>query len=178
MFRGFLQRGFGIAPSQAPGSSPWFPGTAGWVIPTAFGILALSCWITRLQNAGFQQAIERAQTYLLSRRCADGGWNHGGSLQRSETSPSYAETTGLALVALATVPASSLGSTLRFAQTLLDHPDSTEGVCWLLMGLAAHGFPRPATPMSIKPKTTQDVALHLITLQTLGGRNPFLQPAL
>ena len=32
--------------------------------------------------------------------------------------------------------------------------------------------------MSIKPKTTQDVALHLITLQTLGGRNPFLQPAL
>jgi hypothetical protein len=177
-FQGFMQHRLGISPSQAPGSSSWFPGTAGWVIPTAFSILALSCWSARLRSPSFQQAIQRGQTYLLSRRCSDGGWNHGGSPQRSETAPSYAETTGLALVALANSSSPMPGPTLRLAQGLLERPDSTEGLCWLLMGLAAHGVRNEEPQWTIRPKTTQDVALHLITLQTLRGRNPFLQPAL
>jgi hypothetical protein len=175
--QGFLQDRLGLSPSQAPGSSPWFPGTAGWVIPTAFSILALSCWSKRLQNATIHQAVHRAQAYLVSRRCSDGGWNHGGSPQRSETSPSYAETTGLALVALANWSTTDLAPTLRLAEDLLQKPDSTEGLCWLAMGLAAHGRPQKVI-WNIKPRTTQDIALHLIARQTLGGRNPFLQQAL
>ena len=92
-----------------------------------------------MRDATIPPAIRRAQEYLLSRRCLDGGWNHGGSLQRSETSTSYAETTGLALLALHSCSSPSLEVTLRFAETLLQKPDSTEGVCWLLIGLAAHG---------------------------------------
>ncbi len=174
--QGFLLHRLGISPSQAPGSSSWFPGTAGWVIPTAFSILALSCWSVRSPNPSFQHVIQRAQTYLLSRRCSDGGWNHGGAPQRSETAPSYAETTGLALLALANSSSSIPGATLRLAEGLLQKPDSTEGLCWLLMGLAAHGFRKEEPQWTIRPKTTQDVALHLITLQALRGRNPFLRP--
>jgi len=135
----FVQRSLGVSPSQAPGSSPWFPGTAGWVSPTAFSILALSCWSSRFPDADLSKAIQRAQTYLLSRRCSDGGWNHGGSLQRSEESPSYPETTGLALLALANTASPALDHALHLAETYLRNPVSPEGSAWLLMGLAAHG---------------------------------------
>jgi len=173
-----LKETIGVSPSQAPGSSPWFPGTAGWVIPTAYSILALSCWTGRLRNPNHEASIRRAQTYLLSRRCADGGWNHGGSPQRSESAPSYAETTGLALLALANHPSPSLEPSLSLAQQFVDHPDSTEGLCWLLIGLNAHGRNRQTNPQwKTKPRTTQEIALRLITNQTLKCRNPFLQPA-
>jgi hypothetical protein len=175
---GFLDRTLGLSPSQAPGSSSWFPGTAGWVIPTAFSILALSCWSTRLKDSNISPTILRAQEYLLSRRCSDGGWNHGGSQQRSEASPSYAETTGLALLSLAHCSSPTLEPTLRFAEGFLRNPDSTEGLSWLLMGLAAHGRNMEVPLWMIRPKTTRDLALHLLALQTLRGRNPFLQAAI
>jgi hypothetical protein len=182
-FQHFLQQRLGIGPSLAPGSAPWFPGTAGWVIPTAFSILALSCWSAHSPNSNLSLAVHRAQNYLLSRRCADGGWNHGGSLQRSETAPSYPETTGLALLALANNSSPSLEPAIRLAESQLQHPASTEGLCWLLMGLAAHGQKREAPPWSAPSssnpaKTTQEIALQLITLQALRGPNPFLQLAL
>jgi len=176
-FEGFLHDSLGVAPSQAPGSSPWYPGTAGWVIPTALSILALSCWSQRLPKAGIQQTVRRAQAYLLSRRCSDGGWNHGGSLHRSETSPSYAETTGLALLALANCSSPTLAPTLRLAEAFLSKPDSSEGLSWLLMGLAAHGIRNERPQPSIRAKTTRDAALQLIAFHALRGNNPFLQSA-
>jgi len=174
----FVQHRLGMSPSQAPGSSPWFPGTAGWVIPTAFSILALSCWSSRLPDADLSKTVDRAQGYLLSRRCADAGWNHGGSLRRSEASPSYQETTGLALLALATNASPSLAPTLRLAETFLRQPASPEGSAWLLMGLAAHGRNVEETQPPAHPKTNRDIALQLIAFHALRGHNPFLQPAL
>jgi hypothetical protein len=176
-FQSLLEDCFGISPPQAPGSSPWFPGTAGWVVPTAFAILALSRWLPHLQDPSVASTIHRSQQYLLSRRCFDGGWNHGGSLHRSEASPSYAETTGLALLALANCSAPSLTPAVRLAESMLPKADSTEGICWLLLGLAAHGLRKDVSPLTIRPKTTQDFALQLITLQSLHNRNPFFQPA-
>jgi hypothetical protein len=173
----FLQKKLGLSPSHAPGSSPWFPGTAGWVIPTAFSILALSSWSRRFPSADLQPVVDRAQTYLLSRRCPDGGWNHGGSLQRSEASTSYPETTGLALLALAGSTSPTLGPTLRLAETFLSHPESSEGLAWLSMGLAAHGHKVEETQFTIRPKTTRETALQLIALHALRHKNPFLQPA-
>jgi len=169
-FQSFLQNSLGISPSRAPGSAPWFPGTAGWVIPTALSILALSRWSE-------QSTVRRAQDYLLFRRCADGGWNHGGSSQRSETAPSYPETTGLALLALHDHQSRDLEPTLGLAEHLLLKPESNEGLCWLLMGLAAHGIRKEESPWSYRSKKTQDIALQLITTQALSGRNPFLQNA-
>jgi Prenyltransferase and squalene oxidase repeat len=179
VFQSFLQATLGLSPNQAPGSAPWFPGTAGWVIPTAFSILALSCWSGHIKNVGYERPIRRAQAYLLSRRCSDGGWNHGGSSKRSEAASSYPETTGLGLVALANVSTSGLGPTIQLAKRFVEQPDSTEGLCWLLMGLSAQGVPQNGLPhWKTHSGTTQELALRLITLQTLGGRNPFLLKAI
>lgn len=178
-FQRLLKDHLGIAPGHAPGSSAWFPGTAGWVIPTSFSILALQSWSRRTKNTPFEDTIHSAQEYLLSRRCSDNGWNHGGSPQRSETAPSYAETTGLALLALASKSSNNLRPAIQLAERFLQKPDSTEGFCWLLIGLAAHGIELKNAPQwTIKPKTTQEIALRLIAMQTLEGRNPFLLPAI
>jgi hypothetical protein len=177
VFQTLLQRGLGIEPSHAPGSSPWFPGTAGWVTPTSLSVLALSSWAHRVQSSGLRETITRAQDYLLSRRCPDGGWNHGGSSRRSENSRSYPETTGLALLALANRSAPDLAPALHLAEEFLQHPDSPEGFSWLLMGLAAQGQKTAAPQFAARPKTNRDIALELIAFQTLRGNNPFLKPA-
>ncbi len=95
------------------GGSPWFPGTAAWVAPTCMTILALSA-AARLGNRPIlKNEITRGQQYLLSRRCFDGGWNHGGTQYRSERAESYPETTGMALVALQGLPSAELARSLR-----------------------------------------------------------------
>jgi hypothetical protein len=131
-----------------------------------------------LPAADLSKNVNRAQAYLLSRRCADGGWNHGGSLQRSEASVSYPETTGLALLALAGYASPNLATTLLLAESFLRQPDSPEGSSWLLMGLAAHNRNVEVRSPPVRPKTNRDIALQLIALHALRGHNPFLQTAL
>lgn len=170
-----LQRTLGFAPSRAPGSVPWFPGTAGWVIPTALTSLALTRWSKQTKTVDLRQPIEESQNYLLGRRCPDGGWNHGGALQRSENSVSYPETTGLALLALADVPIGKLRPAVELAEQFLQQSHSTEGICWLLMGLAAHGISKDAETLLTRPAgTTSESALCLIARQAVRGKNPFL----
>jgi hypothetical protein len=72
-----------------------------------------------------------------------------------------------------------LQATIQRAEQLLQKPDSTEGLCWLLIGLAAHGIEvKNTSQWPAHPKTTQEIALRLIAMQTLEGRNPFLFPAI
>lgn len=148
------------------GGSPWFPGTAGWVTPTATSILALS----RLDNARFASQIEKGRRFLLSRRCRDGGWNHGGSSFRSENANSYPETTGIALLALAGVPSEQLTAALRLSDGLLKNPGSIEGLSWLQMGLVAQGRKLEDSQPSFRPRTVRDISLRLLALAALDGK--------
>jgi hypothetical protein len=148
------------------GGCPWFPGTAGWVMPTATSILALS----RLDSASFASQIEKGRRFLLSRRCRDGGWNHGGSSFRSENANSYPETTGLALLALTGVPPGQLTPALRLGEDFLKNPGSTEGLSWLQMGLVAQGRKLEDSQPSFQPRTIRDISLRLLALAALDGK--------
>jgi hypothetical protein len=148
------------------GGAPWFPGTAGWVTPTASSILALS----RLDGARFASQIEQGRRYLLSRRCRDGGWNHGGSSFRSENANSYPETTGIALLALNGVPSDQLASAFRLTDDFLKSPGSLEGLSWLQMGLVAQGRKVDDPAPCLQPRTVRDISLRLLALAALEGR--------
>jgi hypothetical protein len=148
------------------GGSPWFPGTAGWVTPTATSILALS----RLDGANFAPQIEQGRRFLLSRRCRDGGWNHGGSSFRSENATSYPETTGLALLALAGVSPGQLTTAVRLSEDFLKNPRSTEALSWLQMGLVAQGRKMENPQAPLPPRTVRDISLRLLALAALDGR--------
>lgn len=163
-----LCRLLGTAPPKAPGGSPWFPGTAAWIAPTAASVLALSQTahpalpFPACERAA--SAISAAQRYILSRQCQDGGWNHGGSPVRSENAESYPEMTGMALLALYGVPGSELKRSLQRAETYLARAQSTEALAWLQLGLMRHGRTVPESAHPACCRTTREICLRLLAL--------------
>jgi hypothetical protein len=169
----FRMRGMPLG-EQTSGGSPWFPGTAAWVGPTAISVLALSAAVRRNGNERLRSRISRGKQYLLSRRCHDGGWNHGGTSFRSQNADSYPEMTGMALLALHGTPASDLAISIQTAENFLSHPGSLEGLSWLQLGLMQHGRDRLNIRTDLQCRTTRDTCLRLLALAAGSGTNKLL----
>lgn len=172
MLERFALRLLGASPPKAPGGSPWFPGTAAWIAPTAMSVLALSRFalLTPSQSelSGLlRPAIRRAQDYILSRKCRDGGWNHGGSAFRSENAESYPEMTGLALLALPSAPAGRLDEQLSLAAAFLNRPQPASASSWLQLALLKHGIALQAPTEPPVCRNYLDVCLRLLALAAI-----------
>lgn len=163
-----------LPPAHAPGSVPWYPGTAGWVTPTALSTLVLLRCARELDRPDLQAIAVQSCSYLLSRRCADNGWNHGGSTDRSKNATSYPETTGLALLALRAASMALPAASVALAESFSKAPESIEGLCWLQMALHSPTRPVPDPPVLPSPRTTADIALRILSLSAAQGINPFL----
>jgi hypothetical protein len=157
---------------------PWYPGTAAWVGPTAVSILALE----KLQNSGGQadtsalrKRIQEGRSFLLARRCRDGGWNHGSTRALGYDSDSYPETTGMALLALRGTTGPEITQGLVRGEQHLAECQSSEASSWLRLGLRAHGHPKPAvdgTPLPMHGGV-MEIALAALADAAQEGRNPF-----
>jgi hypothetical protein len=123
----------------------WFPGTAAWVMPTAMSILALE----KIAAGAAVERIRMGREFLLARICRDGGWNHGSSRALGYEANSYAETTGVALLALHGAASPRLEAALAKAEEQLARCRSAQGQSWLRMGLMAHGRKPVAAPEPI-----------------------------
>jgi squalene cyclase len=159
----------GASPPKAPGGSPWFPGTAAWIAPTAMSAVALArvACASSASSSEYQQlksAIRRAQRYLLSRTCRDGGWNHGGSSFRSEEAESYPEMTGIALLALQDVAPGELQGPLARAEAFLSHSQPAEALSWLQLALMRHGRSVPVPRKRVVCRNNRDICLRLLAL--------------
>ena len=134
----------------------WFPGTAAWVMPTAMSILALE----RIAAGQGADRIRMGREFLLARICQDGGWNHGSSRALGYEANSYAETTGVALLALHGAKSPKIDTALTKAEEQLARCRAVQGQCWLRMGLIAHGRKPVAAPDPImEPGCVLDAAL-------------------
>lgn len=151
---------------------PWFPGTAAWVTPTALAILALQKAEKRRRTAEVSQRIEQGRKFLIARRCADGGWNHGSSNALGYDGLSYPETTGAALLALRGV--SNLEGSIAAAERHWRECRSAEGAAWLKLGLLAHGKKTEGWPAQSKPRNNRDTALCVLAERAEQGNNVFL----
>jgi hypothetical protein len=140
---------------------PWFPDTAGWVTPTAFAILALQKALP--ENQTVRLRIAEGQTFLLARICADGGWNHGGAQALGQAATSYPDTTGQALLALRDVVDTRLKRAVVCAHGQLIGLRSAEASSWLEMGLCGHGLNVREPLLSAKCRTTNALALTMLT---------------
>ncbi len=161
----FIARLKGVTAGFRPaGGSPWFPGTAAWIAPTAMSIVALSNHAVNNNNHALGPHLSEGRQFILSRRCRDGGWNHGGSAHRSENSHSYPEMTGMALLALQGVDPSELLLPLDRATEFVQSPTSLEALSWLQLGLLAHGRDYRRIKTELPCRTIRDISLRLLAL--------------
>jgi hypothetical protein len=79
---------------------PWLPGSASWVIPTAFGVIAIKQFTTCNRTEVSERRIRLGVEMLLDRTCVDGGWNSGNSLVYGVPLSPHVEATAIALLAL------------------------------------------------------------------------------
>lgn len=161
----FFNRVFGFSADPRPaGGSPWFPGTAAWVNPTAMSVLALSDYASATDDPSLTSQVRDGQEFILSRRCHDGGWNHGGSKYRSDNASSYPEMTGVALLALRGADPQRLLFPIERAIELVRQPVSIEGLSCLQLGLLAHGRDYLSVETSLPCRTVRDKCLRLLAL--------------
>jgi hypothetical protein len=115
---------------------PWVPGTASWVAPTAFSILAFRAWRRGSSRTG--PAIEM----LLDRACPQGGWNAGNSVVFGVDLDPHPDFTAMALLALRNGSQCHevlLRRSLDYLVTRLEESSSPYSLAWALIALATHG---------------------------------------
>lgn len=79
---------------------PWMPGSASWVIPTGFALIALKQRRACSDSSQLQSRVSVGVQMLLDRACPNGGWNSGNGVVYGEPLPAHAEPTAVALLAL------------------------------------------------------------------------------
>ena len=79
---------------------PWVTGSASWVIPTAFSIIAIEQFTVCNRSEESEKRIHLGVEMLLDRACVDGGWNSGNSLVYGVPLRPHLEATAIALLAL------------------------------------------------------------------------------
>jgi len=152
---------------EYPDGWPWFPGSSAWVVPTSFAILAFQRALRTRRDSRLEARVAAGKRFLLSRMCADGGWNYGANRALGRDGDSYPETTGIALLALKGI---EMDKPIAAAKRHLAGCNSAEGIAWLRMGLAAHGENVPFSAEPIR-RTTIDAALWALAT---AGVNPLL----
>ena len=116
----------------------WIPGTFSWVEPTAWALLALR----RRQAAGKGVEAARlteAETLLIDRCCAQGGWNYGNANMLGKDLRPYVPTTAVALLALQRKPYAAVTASVRYLEEAATSEASATALSLALMALSAHG---------------------------------------
>jgi len=79
---------------------PWLPGSASWVIPTAFSVIAIKQFTACSRTEVSERRIRLGVEMLLDRTCVEGGWNSGNSVVYGVPLRPHVEATAIALLAL------------------------------------------------------------------------------
>jgi hypothetical protein len=79
---------------------PWISGSASWVIPTAFSVIAIKQFTVCNRSEASENRIHLGVEMLLDRGCVDGGWNSGNSVVYGVPLRPHIEATAIALLAL------------------------------------------------------------------------------
>jgi hypothetical protein len=154
---------------------PWYPGAAAWVTPTALALMALKKAARTFSDPRLRTRLEAGASFLWSRVCSDGGWNHGSSKALGYEAGSYPETTGVALLALHGHPTPKLAAALAAAEGHYRTCRSAEGMAWLRMGLQAHSRLAAHPPAKeVRCYTVMDHALTALALQPAAEKHPLL----
>jgi hypothetical protein len=136
-----LMEFFGLGEIEADTTHPawpWRHGTSSWIEPTAHTLVALKRARKRFHDRRLAWRIREGEQMVLTRRCADGGWNHGSPNTFHIDAPSYPESTALALMGLQG-RRRELGPTLDLARSQWRAAESPLATAWLSIALQTWG---------------------------------------
>jgi len=115
---------------------PWVTGSASWVIPTAFSIIAIKQFTVCNRSEASEKRIHLGVDMLLDRACIDGGWNSGNSVVYGVPLRAHVEATAIALLALQDEPRSELTQrSLVWLKKEADSVDSVSSLAWCILSL-------------------------------------------
>ena len=165
-----------IAPEQDHPGWPWLPGASAWVGPTVAAMLALDKEAKMNPSRHVEDRLSEGRSFLLSRACQEGGWNHGGNNALGYPAEPYPETTGMGLLAMRGVASPTVEKALDLAERFLETARTADAQNWLRLGLAAHHrLPDAyAPPPNIVYRTAPEMALHVLADSSLRGEEIYL----
>jgi len=121
---------------------PWSPGTASWVIPTAFSMVAIKQYTVCNRLAAAENRIRLGADMLVDRACVGGGWNSGNSVVYGVPLPPHVEATAIALLALQDEERTPvIRTTLAWLKQRSASIASAESLAWCILTLFAYQEP-------------------------------------
>src|SRR5580692_9372277 len=115
---------------------PWVSGSASWVIPTAFSIIAIKQFTACNRSEAPEKRIRLGVEMLLDRACVDGGWNSGNSVVYGVPLRAHLEATAIALLALQDEQRSELiQRSLAWLKKEVARVDSVSSLAWCILSL-------------------------------------------
>jgi len=115
---------------------PWLSGSASWVIPTAFSVIAIKQFTACSRTEVSERRIRLGVEMLLDRTCVDGGWNSGNSVVYGVPLRAHLEATAIALLALQDEQRSELiQRSLAWLKKEVARVDSVSSLAWCILSL-------------------------------------------
>jgi Prenyltransferase and squalene oxidase repeat len=136
---------------------PWRDGNASWIEPTSLTLVALKKVAGKQSSSELAYRVREGEALVLSRRCADGGWNCGNPNVFNYDLPSYPESTAQALLGLQGRSGAELAAPLGAARRFRTETKSSLAKAWLDIALRCHGE-NPSGPVE-EARVSADVML-------------------
>jgi hypothetical protein len=115
---------------------PWVTGSASWVIPTAFSIIAIEQFTVCNRSEESEKRIHLGVEMLLDRACVNGGWNSGNSLVYGVPLRPHVEATAIALLALQDEQRTEMiQKSLSWLRQNAASVDSVSSLAWCILSL-------------------------------------------
>jgi hypothetical protein len=115
---------------------PWISGSASWVIPTAFSIIAIKQFTACNRSEESEKRIHLGVEMLLDRACVDGGWNSGNSVVYGVALRPHVEATAIALLALQDEQRiEAIQKSLSWLRQNAARVDSVSSLAWCILSL-------------------------------------------
>jgi hypothetical protein len=121
---------------------PWISGSASWVIPTAFSVIAAKQFTVCNRYEQSEKRIRLGVDMLLDRACVGGGWNSGNSIVYGVPLPAHVEATAIALLALQDEERTPvIRASLAWLKQKSAAIESVESLAWCILCLFVYQEP-------------------------------------
>ena len=121
---------------------PWASGSASWVIPTAFSVIALKQYTVCNRLEASERRINLGVEMLLDRVCVAGGWNSGNSVVYGVPLRPHVEATAIALLALQDEHRNiMIDKSLEWLKLSAASIDAVTSLAWCILSLFVYQEP-------------------------------------